>query len=61
MKKSLNLIRLLALVGIAVAFTGTASTTQQAAQDQPFRFAGTTCDATPYLHCPDKDWPRAIG
>src|SRR5438105_3770498 len=52
MKESLNLIRLLALLGAVVVVAGTA-----AAQDQPFRFPGTTCDATPYLHCPDKDCP----
>ncbi len=25
------------------------------AQDQPFRFAGTTCTPAPYLHCPDSE------
>ena len=25
------------------------------AQEQPFRFAGTTCSTTPYLHCPDSE------
>jgi hypothetical protein len=50
MRESLNLIRLLAMVGAVVAFTGTGG-----AQEQFVRFAGTTCDATPYLHCPDKD------
>src|SRR5712691_11881841 len=50
MKESLNLIRLLAMVGAVVMFAGTAS-----AQEQPFRFAGTTCPATPYLHCPDNE------
>ena len=52
MKRSLSLIGLLAVVSTAVAFTGYAS-----AQEQLVRFAGTTCDATPYLHCPDKDCP----
>ncbi|PYS31260.1 MAG: hypothetical protein DMF75_14815, partial [Acidobacteria bacterium] len=50
MKESLNLIRLLAMVGAVLMFAGTAS-----AQEQPFRFAGTTCPATPYLHCPDSE------
>jgi hypothetical protein len=50
MKKSLNLISLLALAGLAVAFAGTAN-----AQEQFVRFAGTTCTATPYLHCPDSE------
>jgi pimeloyl-ACP methyl ester carboxylesterase len=50
MKRSLSLIGLLAVVSTAVAFTGYAS-----AQEQFVRFAGTTCDAAPYLHCPDKD------
>ena len=50
MKESLNLIRLLAVVGALMALVGTAS-----AQEQPFRFAGTTCPATPYLHCPDSE------
>src|ERR1700682_1251351 len=50
MKESSNLIRLLAMVGAVVAFAGTVS-----AQEQPFRFAGTTCPATPYLHCPDNE------
>jgi hypothetical protein len=50
MKASLNLIRLLAVVGVVAAFAGTSS-----AQEQFVRFAGTTCTATPYLHCPDSE------
>src|SRR5260370_28323534 len=50
MKELLNLIKLLAMVGAVVMFAGTAS-----AQEQPFRFAGTTCPATPYLPCPDSE------
>jgi pimeloyl-ACP methyl ester carboxylesterase len=50
MKKPLSLIAPLAVLAGAVAFTGYAS-----AQEQFVRFAGTTCDVTPYLHCPDKD------
>jgi pimeloyl-ACP methyl ester carboxylesterase len=50
MKTSFNLIRRLALVGVVLALAGMAS-----AQDQAFRFAGTTCTATPYLHCPDTE------
>lgn len=54
MKESLKLMRLLAMAG-AVMFAGTAS-----AQEQPFRFAGTTCTATPYLHCPDSECSAAV-
>src|SRR5882672_5951326 len=43
-------IKLLVMVGAVVMFAGTAS-----AQEQPFRFAGTTCPVTPYLHCPDSE------
>ncbi|HEV8483948.1 MAG TPA: alpha/beta hydrolase [Blastocatellia bacterium] len=52
MRASLNLIRLLAVVAVVAAVAGTSN-----AQEQFVRFAGTTCDATPYLHCPDKDCP----
>jgi pimeloyl-ACP methyl ester carboxylesterase len=50
MRLSLNFIRLLAMVGVFMVLTGIAS-----AQDQPFRFTGTTCTPTPYLHCPDSE------
>ncbi len=50
MKKSINLIRLLVLLCIAVALTEVVR-----AQEQPFRFAGTTCTMAPYLHCPDSE------
>src|SRR5262245_32746622 len=50
MKETFNLIRLLVIVGAVVAFAGMAS-----AQEGPFRFAGTTCTATPYMHCPDSE------
>lgn len=50
MKKSLNLIRFLAAVSAVVMLTNAAI-----AQDQPFRFAGTTCTPAPYLHCPDNE------
>jgi len=50
MRKSLNLIRLLAIAGVAVLFTGTAS-----AQEGPFRFQGATCADPPFLHCPDRE------
>lgn len=49
MKKPLSLIVLLATITGAIAFTGYAS------PQELLRFTGTTCDATPYLHCPDKD------
>lgn len=48
MRKTLDMIRLLAVVCIAAAGTALA-------QDQPFRFAGTTCPPAPYLHCPDSE------
>ena len=50
MKESLCLIRLLAMGGAILVFSQTAN-----AQEQPFRFAGTTCPVTPYLHCPDSE------
>ena len=50
MRKSLNLLRLLALACAVLVFAGTVS-----AQEQPFRFAGTTCTPAPYLHCPDSE------
>ena len=50
MKESLNLIRLVAILGVTMMFATAAN-----AQEQFVRFAGTTCDAIPYLHCPDKD------
>ena len=55
MNQSLNLIRLLTLSVIVMVFTGTGS-----AQEQPFRFTGTTCTTTPYLHCPDSECSGAI-
>jgi hypothetical protein len=50
MKRSHNFIRLAVLAAFVMAFAGAAH-----AQDQPFRFAGTTCTPTPYLHCPDTE------
>jgi pimeloyl-ACP methyl ester carboxylesterase len=50
MKKSTNLLKLLVSFGALMVLAGFAS-----AQDQPFRFAGTTCTPTPYLHCPDTE------
>jgi hypothetical protein len=50
MKESRKLIRVLAMVGAMVALTGIAS-----AQEQPLRFAGTTCTTAAYLHCPDSE------
>jgi len=54
MKPSFNLIRLLAIVSAVVAITAIAS-----AQEQPFRFAGTTCTSAAYLHCPDSECSSA--
>src|SRR5215470_8104928 len=54
MKGSLNSIRLLVMIGAVLTFTGMAS-----AQDQPFRFAGTTCTDAAFLHCPDRDCSSA--
>lgn len=50
MKESLNVLRLLALVGAVMACTGTGS-----AQEQAVRLAGAACATPPVLHCPDKD------
>lgn len=50
MKKSPTFIRLLLLFGAVSSFAGITI-----AQEQPFRFAGTTCSTTPYLHCPDSE------
>ena len=55
MKGSLNLLGLPVLLVAVGAFTGTAS-----AQEQPFRFAGTTCLTSPYLHCPDSECSGAM-
>ena len=49
--KSSFTFRLLAAVGAVMALTGYAKA------QQPIQFAGTTCDATPFLRCPDKDCP----
>jgi len=54
MKAARNLIRLLATIGAVAAFAQMAI-----AQEQPFRFAGTTCTPTPYLHCPDSECSSA--
>ena len=54
MKLSLSLIRLLVMVGVVMALAAMVS-----AQEQPFRFAGTTCTPTPYLHCPDSECSSA--
>jgi hypothetical protein len=56
MKKSLHLTALLCALA---ALTGTASIQQSSAQEQPFRFAGTTCTDAAYLHCPDRDCSSA--
>ncbi len=50
MKASLSLIRLVAIAGSVLMLAGYAS-----AQEQYVRFEGTTCTATPYLHCPDSE------
>lgn len=54
MKKSPVLFRLLLAIG-AVA----ASANAVGAQEQPFRFAGTTCTPAPFLHCPDSECSSA--
>jgi len=48
----LRSIRLLTVAGAALMLAGYAS-----AQQKPVQFAGATCDATPFLRCPDKDCP----
>ena len=50
MRQLLNMIKLAAVAGALMALAGFAS-----AQEQFVRFAGTTCTATPYLHCPDSE------
>lgn len=50
MKESIKRTRLVVLFSVVVMLAGLAS-----AQDQPFRFAGTTCTTAPYLHCPDSE------
>lgn len=55
MHRTRNLLRLLITVGVAATFAGMAS-----AQEPPFRFAGTTCATTPYLHCPDAECSGAM-
>lgn len=49
MKNARNSIRLLAIAGVVMAFTG------YAGAQQPFQFAGAPCDTPPVLHCPGKD------
>src|SRR5687767_11178695 len=55
MKASLNSIRLLAVIGAVLALIGYAG-----AQEEPVRFAGAPCTATPALHCPDSECPSAM-
>lgn len=50
MKRSLNLIRVLAMAGAALAFAERAG-----AQQPPLQLAGAACVTPPALHCPDKD------
>ncbi|MDQ3009626.1 MAG: hypothetical protein M3X11_02835 [Acidobacteriota bacterium] len=51
MKKPLNLrLFIMAITFAAIAVTASA-------QEQFVRIAGTSCDATPYLHCPDRTVP----
>lgn len=45
-----QLLQLLIVLGLGASFAGAVK-----AQDQPFRFAGTTCTTAAYLHCPDSD------
>jgi hypothetical protein len=54
MKESISLIRLLAIAGAVMSSAGMVS-----AQEQPFRFTGTTCTGSPYLHCPDSECSSA--
>jgi hypothetical protein len=55
MKESRKGSRWFVVVSIIMIFAGYAS-----AQEGPFRFAGTTCPPTPYLHCPDSECSGAI-
>ena len=58
MKPSRNLVPLLFLV-IMVSFPNLTGA-QQGSEEPPFRFAGTTCTATPTLHCPDSECSSAM-
>jgi hypothetical protein len=59
MKELRSLTRLLATIAAVAMLAGNASA-QASAQEGPFRFAGTTCTPTPYLHCPDSECSGAI-
>lgn len=50
MKRLPVLTNLCSSLGISLLLAGAVS-----AQEQPFRFAGTTCTTAPYLHCPDSE------
>ncbi|MEO6340139.1 MAG: alpha/beta hydrolase, partial [Caulobacteraceae bacterium] len=47
-----KLIKLAAVAGFAALMTGGATS-------KPVRIPGTTCEAPPVMHCPDKDCPGA--
>ena len=49
---SVRVIGATSSVGLALVLCQSAS-----AQEQPFRFAGTTCATPPALHCPDQSCP----
>lgn len=55
MRSSLNLLRLPALACAVMAFAVYAE-----AQEEPVRFAGAPCTATPFLHCPDSECSSAM-
>jgi hypothetical protein len=55
MKESRNLLRVMALACAVMAFAVSA-----AAQEEPVRFAGAQCTATPFLHCPDSECSSAM-
>ncbi len=52
MSWSVRVIRATLFVGLVLVIVQSAS-----AQEQPFRFAGTTCATPPVLHCPDQNCP----
>ena len=56
MKESFKMIRLVAILFAAALLFGNAG----AQEEQPFRFANTTCTPTPFLHCPDSECSSAM-
>lgn len=56
-RKTIRLLMAVAILAAVAGYAGAQQQPQQPAQDQPFRFTGTTCTSPAFLHCPDKDCP----